>query len=179
MTTKARRDDTALVDQARISNILKFNAFENAFKLQALKPGPPPDQPPPPVSSLPPTPPVPQPQSPSCLSPYARTGPPAAEYIMTDKDHEFCLALHKLRRDKMQACFGTAILHNLGPGLIMSYTMLEQIAECARAHKLRSLDDLYEETKWHETRELGDQVLELVSKYYPLPVLRLLTAMKT
>ena len=84
---------------------------------------------------------------------------------MTDKDNEFCLALHKLRRDKMQARYGTAVLHNLGPGLIMGDTMLEQIAECARTHKLGSLDDLYEETKWHETWELGDQVLELVSKY--------------
>ena len=64
----------------------------------------------------------------------------------------------------MQARFGIAILRKLGPGLVMGNTTLEKIAECARAHKLRSLDDLYE-AKWRETWELGDQVLELVSKY--------------
>ena len=81
---------------------------------------------------------------------------------MTDKDGEFCLALNKLWRDRMQARFGIAILRNLGPGLVTgnTNTTLEKIAECARAHKLgRSLDDLYEETnlKWRETWELGDQ----------------------
>lgn len=83
---------------------------------------------------------------------------------MTKKDRELCLALHKLRREKMEALYGRAILNNLGPGLIMGDTDLERIAGCAGDHKLGSLEDLDRETEWPGTWEMGEEVLELVQR---------------
>ena len=46
----------------------------------------------------------------------------------------------------------------------MGDTDLERIAECARDHKLGSLDDLDRETEWPGTWEMGEEVLELVQR---------------
>ena len=84
---------------------------------------------------------------------------------MSDNDRDFQTALNKLRRDTTQIQFGLAILNNLGPDLIMGDSILERITQCARAHKLGTLEDLYKETKWDQTWELGGEVLQLVRQY--------------
>lgn len=127
-------------------------------------------QPPHPVFLLPT---VPRPQSPNRPSeceprvPSRKLAESPPKYTLTDKDREFRSALNKLRRDKTQALFGPAILNNLVPYLIIGDPVLDRIVECARAQKLSSLDDLYRETaEWSwEALELGEQVLELVSRY--------------
>ena len=81
---------------------------------------------------------------------------------MSDNNRDFQTALNKLRRDTIQTQFGLAILNNLGPDLIMGDSILERITQCARAHKLGTLEDLYRETKWDQTWELGKEVLQLV-----------------
>ncbi|KAI1784996.1 P-loop containing nucleoside triphosphate hydrolase protein [Ganoderma leucocontextum] len=111
-----------------------------------------------PVFAILPAAPLPQP-------PRPRASKVPSKYTMSDKDREFQTALNKLRRDRTQILFGLAILNNLGPDLIMGDSILERIAHCARAHKLGSLDDLYRETKWDQTWELGEQVLQLVMVY--------------
>ena len=148
-------------------------------RLQALPPGPltiTVDQAPHPVSPTPPSPaprPKPQAQAPHPPSQseshvlVPSLGPQSPpEYTLTEKDLEFRSALNELRRDRTQALFGLAILNNLGPYLIMADPVLDRIAECARAQKLAGLDDLYRETaEWcWEALELGEQVLELVSR---------------
>ena len=84
---------------------------------------------------------------------------------MSDTDRAFQTALNKLRRDRTQILFGLAILNDLGPDLVMGNSILERITHCARAHKLGTLDDLYRETKWDQTWELGEQVLALAHQY--------------
>ncbi|PIL37754.1 hypothetical protein GSI_01448 [Ganoderma sinense ZZ0214-1] len=143
-------------------------------RLQALKPESSQvitDPPPHPTSSRLSTPPVPRPQPPppaesESESPHElELSHCQPQYKPTVTDDEFCSALNKLRRDRTQVLYGLAILNNLGPDLIMGDSILDHIAECARAHKLTSLDDLYRETRWDQTWELGGQVLELVSRY--------------
>ena len=83
---------------------------------------------------------------------------------MSDKDYNLREALDQFRRARTQEEFGVAILYNLGPGLIMGDTILERIADCARVHKLDTLDSLYRETKWDLAWDLGEEVLALVIK---------------
>ncbi|KAI1781685.1 P-loop containing nucleoside triphosphate hydrolase protein, partial [Ganoderma leucocontextum] len=110
---------------------------------------------------LPPSPP-PQPSV-----PRASTVP--NKYTMSITDHDLHDTLDQFRRARTQEEFGVAILNNLGPGLVMGNAILERIVDCARVHKLGTLESLYRETKWDLTWELGERVLDLVKNYYPPP----------
>lgn len=79
-------------------------------------------------------------------------------------DFKFRTALNDYRREKTVQIFSRAHLYNLGPGAIMGDDILKRIVDCARAQKLDSLDALKKETKWSRADELGNGVLELVSR---------------
>ncbi|KAI0674174.1 P-loop containing nucleoside triphosphate hydrolase protein [Trametes maxima] len=89
------------------------------------------------------------------------------KYTMATQDHALRAALHQFRRTKTLSEYGRAILHNMGPGMVLGDNELVRIADCARARKLITLEDLYRETKWDLSWEHGDEVLELVKQYYP------------
>lgn len=84
---------------------------------------------------------------------------------MSATDVEFRDALHEFRRAETLKTYGRAILHNMGPCMVMGDEILGRIADCARAYKLGSREDLFKECKWDMTWELGDEVLKLVSRY--------------
>ncbi|OJT02516.1 ATP-dependent DNA helicase Q-like 1 [Trametes pubescens] len=86
-----------------------------------------------------------------------------SKYTMNTTDIGFRRALHDFRRAETLRTYGRAHLNNMGPGMIMGDGELSRIADCARARKLGSLDDLYKESKWDLTHELGERVLELVT----------------
>ncbi|CDO74559.1 hypothetical protein BN946_scf184632.g16 [Trametes cinnabarina] len=91
-----------------------------------------------------------------------------SKYTMTSQDYDLRIALHEFRRAQTLEMYGLAVLNNLGTGMIMGDEELVRIADCARAHHLKTLEDLYRESKWDLTWELGESVLELVNRYYPV-----------
>ncbi|KAI9059314.1 hypothetical protein FKP32DRAFT_1679914 [Trametes sanguinea] len=93
-----------------------------------------------------------------------------SHYKMNANDAELRAALHTLRREHTVRLYGLAHFHELGAGAVMSDDVLKRIVDCARVHKLRDCEALFRETKWHHTDDLGDAVLQLVHKFYPLPV---------
>ncbi|OJT09442.1 hypothetical protein TRAPUB_13660 [Trametes pubescens] len=91
------------------------------------------------------------------------------KYNMNATDIAFRRALHDFRRAETLKTFGRAHLNNMGTGMIMGDEELSRIADCARARKLSSLDELFKEVKWDLTWELGEGILELVATHYPPP----------
>lgn len=83
---------------------------------------------------------------------------------MTAHDYSFRRELDSFRRRVTMEKFSRAHLNNLGPGTIMGDMILDRIVNCARAHKLNSVECLQRETKWGRSAELGNQVLDLVKK---------------
>ncbi|CDO72245.1 hypothetical protein BN946_scf184970.g97 [Trametes cinnabarina] len=86
------------------------------------------------------------------------------QYSMNAKDSQFRAALHALRKEHTVRLYGISHLHELGAGAVMSDDVLKRILDCARAHKIHDLDSLHRETKWHWAEEIGNAVLELISK---------------
>lgn len=86
-------------------------------------------------------------------------------YKMSSIDDKLHTALHAYWRQKTALLFGQRHLNNLGPGVVMGNELLQRIIDCARAHKLDSVDTLVRETKWVRAQELGEDVLRLVSEY--------------
>ncbi|KAI0688583.1 P-loop containing nucleoside triphosphate hydrolase protein [Cerioporus squamosus] len=107
---------------------------------------------------------------PSGDTPLEKTSVPRASQI--DKNHKmdatdfrFRDALNAFRREETRKKHGIAHLNNLGPGDFMGNDVLKRIVDCAHANKIRSLESLYRETKWHLAREHGTSVLELINRY--------------
>lgn len=53
----------------------------------------------------------------------------------------------------------------MGTGIIMGNEILGRIADCAWAHKIQTLDNLFKESKWELTSELGSSRIELINQY--------------
>ncbi|KAI0631312.1 P-loop containing nucleoside triphosphate hydrolase protein [Trametes polyzona] len=109
---------------------------------------------------------------PSDSAPVPRTTAPRAshidtKYVMSSTDIDFRAALHDFRCAEMISIYGRANFNNLGTGMVMGDVTLSRIADCARARKLSSPEDLYKETKWDLSWELGQRVLELINRHYP------------
>ncbi|KAI1795743.1 hypothetical protein LXA43DRAFT_735285 [Ganoderma leucocontextum] len=94
-----------------------------------------------------------------------------ASYTMTAADLELRAALHAFRRQQTQAKLGSAHLKNLGPGAIMGDQVLKRILDCARVHKIETVEQLYRETKWNRALEFGENVLKLIAVYVSLSAL--------
>lgn len=79
--------------------------------------------------------------------------------------HALHVALHAFRREKMQQTYGRHRLNNLGPAIIMGDSQLKQILECARLHKLNTVEDVVREIQWWRAEDLGADVLRLIQQY--------------
>ncbi|KAH9846602.1 hypothetical protein C2E23DRAFT_851964 [Lenzites betulinus] len=78
------------------------------------------------------------------------------------------LALDDLRREKMRALYGRALLYNLGAALVMPDDIILRIVNGARAHKLRTLEDLQRETVyWDMVEDMREDVLRIVASIIP------------
>ncbi|KAI0669881.1 P-loop containing nucleoside triphosphate hydrolase protein [Trametes maxima] len=111
--------------------------------------------------------PAPSTGSQTSRSGISRASNVVTKYTMTTQDHDFRVALHQFRRVKTLSAYGRAILNNMGPGMVLGDNELIRIANCARAHKIVSVEDLFKETKWDLSWEHGDEVVALVKQYYP------------
>ena len=83
---------------------------------------------------------------------------------MNDADIAFRHALHTFRREQTIKIYSRTHLEGLGYGAIMGDRLLQRIVDCARANKIRSLEQLYRETKWNRAFKLGDAVIQLVNQ---------------
>ncbi|KAF7793204.1 hypothetical protein EIP86_004313 [Pleurotus ostreatoroseus] len=90
-------------------------------------------------------------------------------YDIQPMDAELQRALHDFRRTKATAKYGAFMLRNVGAGLIMGDETIQRIIDCARAYKLRTVEDLQRETKWARCVDMGDEVLAIVNRHYPQP----------
>ncbi|EJF62759.1 hypothetical protein DICSQDRAFT_169151 [Dichomitus squalens LYAD-421 SS1] len=70
---------------------------------------------------------------------------------MTPTDVAFRAELNQYRREQTLKTRGLAHLNNLGAGIIMGDDTLDRIADCARAHKLMTVETLYQEMKYYPT----------------------------
>ncbi|CDO76692.1 hypothetical protein BN946_scf184975.g1 [Trametes cinnabarina] len=100
----------------------------------------------------------------------SRTSQVDSKYTFNPRDIKLRDGLHALRRENTVRLFGLSHLDELGPGAVMSDEILKRIIDCARVYKLRDIEALYRETKWHRAHELGEAVLRLVHEVYPAPV---------
>ena len=87
-----------------------------------------------------------------------------AEYTISEKDLQFCAALHRFQCDQTMRLYGLAHMHKLGPGAVKGNNVLKRMIDCACAYKIRDLNGLYRATKWHCSKELGNEVLQLISE---------------
>ncbi|KAI0332527.1 P-loop containing nucleoside triphosphate hydrolase protein [Cubamyces sp. BRFM 1775] len=94
----------------------------------------------------------------------ARASQVDTQYTVSETDIQLRGALHRFRRDQTVRLYGLAHLHELGPGAVMGDDILKRIIDCARVHKIRDLDGLFRETKWHRSDELGNAVLQLINE---------------
>ena len=81
-----------------------------------------------------------------------------------ETDFEFRRELDGFWRRKMLECFRRAHLQNLGPGIIISDTILKRIIDYARVRKISSVESLQHEMKWAHASELGGEVIQIIHK---------------
>ncbi|TBU21121.1 hypothetical protein BD311DRAFT_633283, partial [Dichomitus squalens] len=81
---------------------------------------------------------------------------------MDPQDCQLQAALHTFRREQTIKVYGRRRLNSNGPGAIMGDEVLKRIVDCARSHKLGTVEALARETKWSRAHELGEEVLKIV-----------------
>lgn len=87
-------------------------------------------------------------------------------------------ALEAWRRDTTVKEYGRANLRVLGLSLVMGDNVRDRIVDCARHNKIKTITDISRETKWARAVEYGTEVITIIEKHYPPPVIDL-TAMST
>ncbi|KAF7792564.1 hypothetical protein EIP86_003605 [Pleurotus ostreatoroseus] len=112
---------------------------------------------------------LPDPDAPSDSSAGPRASGVKKDYDFERADQLLQADLHEFRKEKTIQLYGKTHLRNMGPTLVMGNDTLQRIIDCARAHKLPTLDALKKETKWVRTAELGQVVLDIVHRHYPTP----------
>ncbi|KAH7917215.1 hypothetical protein BV22DRAFT_1026812 [Leucogyrophana mollusca] len=93
-----------------------------------------------------------------------------AKFSMATADYSLLDALEDWRETKTAQLFGHAHLHDLGPGLVMTDSVVDRIVNCAHHHKIKTASDLKKETRWIYTDKYGDEVVTLILRLAPLPV---------
>ncbi|EJF63964.1 hypothetical protein DICSQDRAFT_54932, partial [Dichomitus squalens LYAD-421 SS1] len=83
---------------------------------------------------------------------------------MDPQDVQLQAALHAFRREQTIKVYGQRRLNSNGPGAIMGDEVLRRVVDCARVHKLGTVEALARETKWSRAHELGDEVLRIVHR---------------
>ena len=94
------------------------------------------------------------------------------KFTMGPKEFELSEALEDWREQKMRNIHGEAHLIDLGPAAIMPDGVLDRIVECAHTSKIKTVDDLFRETRWawNKTNQFGTEVVTIIHRILPLPV---------
>jgi len=67
--------------------------------------------------------------------------------------------------------YGDSTLNDYGPGVTMPDSVLDCIIDCAHHHKISTIDDLHKETEWSAADRFGSDVIAIVQRIIPVPVL--------
>ena len=89
---------------------------------------------------------------------------------MGPKEDELLEALEDWRECKMRDVHGEAHLINLGPATIMPDDVLDRIVDCAHFFKIKTVDDLSRETRWSKAHKFGVEVIAIVHRMLPIPI---------
>ncbi|KAH9914882.1 P-loop containing nucleoside triphosphate hydrolase protein [Epithele typhae] len=108
--------------------------------------------------------------APAIKAPAARRASKLDDKVtLTQVDKDFRLAVQQFRDDQTCKMLGRTHLEEEGPRFIMGDKTLDRVVLCARANKIRSVEELHRETKWYRVKELGEELLVLVNRFYPPP----------
>ncbi|KAH7917314.1 P-loop containing nucleoside triphosphate hydrolase protein [Leucogyrophana mollusca] len=94
-----------------------------------------------------------------------------AKFEMSSNDFRLVDALEDWREAATTALYGTAHLYDLGPGLVMPDFVLDRIVQCAHFFKIQSAADLQKETRWSGAEKHGNEVVALILRVCPAPVI--------
>lgn len=89
---------------------------------------------------------------------------------MGPEEQELCEALEDWREEKTHEIHGESHLIDIGPSIIMPDGVLDRILACAHYLKIRSIEDLRQETHWSKTNQFGIEVISLIHHIIPIPV---------
>lgn len=90
------------------------------------------------------------------------------EYQPGQRDFDVLWALHDFRRAKTLEGFGRAVLQDLGPSVIMHDDTVQRIVDAAHNGKISNVDQLIRETRWALAHTLGEEVLSILQRFYPV-----------
>ena len=82
-------------------------------------------------------------------------------------------SLELWRRNKVETEFGEAALHDLGPSLLMGEKVRDRIVDCVQHGKIKTIANLERETKWTGAAEFGSEILGIIEKHHPSPIIDL------
>jgi hypothetical protein len=90
---------------------------------------------------------------------------------MGPQEFELRDALEEWRELMTRRVYGDSTLNDYGPGVTMPDSVLDRIIDCAHQHKISTIDDLRKETKWSAADRFGSDVIAIVQRIIPVPVL--------
>ncbi|KAG6373132.1 hypothetical protein JVT61DRAFT_6739 [Boletus reticuloceps] len=93
-----------------------------------------------------------------------------SKFSMGPKEHELLEALEDWREQKMITVYGKSHLINIGPAIILPDEALDCIVDCAHFLKITTIDDLVSETHWSKANIFGMEVLEVIHRIIPVPI---------
>lgn len=96
-----------------------------------------------------------------------RSGKIPSNYPILEKERGLRSALQELRVRHTTERFGAAFLQGFGPALFMPNQVLERIVDCARVGKIGDEEQVRRETKWSGKSEDCQEVVSLVSRFFP------------
>ncbi|KAF8977155.1 hypothetical protein BDQ17DRAFT_1440774 [Cyathus striatus] len=79
------------------------------------------------------------------------------------------------RREKATEKFGAAAVHTYGSRLLLADSQLSRIVDCAQTHKILSIEQLVQETRWRRewAEEYGQSILSIIAIHFPPPPVQL------
>ena len=96
--------------------------------------------------------------------------PKAKDYIPNENDKRFRQWLNGWRRKTSEDTYGKDCASRLGYSNMMLDDTFELICDAAHDNLIASIDDLYEETRWHLTGKYGQTVVDKINEIIPSPL---------
>ncbi|KAG1762510.1 P-loop containing nucleoside triphosphate hydrolase protein [Suillus placidus] len=117
--------------------------------------------------------------NPDTLSPNTTSLPSKAiyrsrilKYEMGPREFQLRDALEDWRESVTSRIYGDSTLNDYGPGVTMPDSVLDRIVDCAHHHKVSTTDDLRKETRWSAVDRFGSDVIAIIQRIIPVPVLQ-------
>jgi len=89
---------------------------------------------------------------------------------MNSKEYKLSEALEEWREMKTHVIYGESHLIDIGPSIVMPDDVLDRIVACGHYHKIKTLDDLRQETHWNRSNQFGAELVALIHRIIPHPI---------